>query len=239
MPHAQSDLTVNFWSDDKIPRTTKLQWLREPLEGIRTMHEMGIMHRDIRPKNMLIISSVPPRATLCDYGKAKQGHSSRTTTIGPIPTCAPEVWEVAKRGPYDAKIDMWAYGFVIAQILVFGLPEAKSREFFHANYRITPLRLVELLQLLQFECRAKREEDGPLIDLVFKLLVWKPELRWSAEQALEHACWGPITQKEEEQEEDAVVGDTGGAKRSLASGDDSKSPDKRAKGRKFSTCDKD
>lgn len=233
MPHAQSDLSVSFWSDGKIPRKHKLAWLREPLEGIRTLHKMGIMHRDIKPQNMLIMSSVPPRASLCDYGKAKEGQTSTYTKIGPIPTLAPEVWAVDKKGPYTDKIDLWAYGWAIAQILMYALQNSKAREYFSANYRITPTRHLELLQLLQFDCREKSEEDGPLIDLLFKLLVWNPEERWSAEQALQHVCWSPITQQEGKKD---VVGETGGTKRSAASVDDSKSPDKQAKGRKFSTC---
>ena len=118
MPLAVSDFTAGSWSDPGIARDTKLLWLRETLEGIKTLHAMGIMHRDIRPKNMLILSIKPARAALCDYGKATDEETSTITTLGPIPTLAPEVWTVPAKGPYTAKIDMWAYGYAIAEIWV-------------------------------------------------------------------------------------------------------------------------
>ena len=99
MPYAYSDLAFDFWTNSDISREIKLQWLRQPLEGIMTLHAMGIMHRDIRPKNMLILSKQPARASICDYGKAIQAETSTVTTIGPICTLAPEVWTVSRDGP--------------------------------------------------------------------------------------------------------------------------------------------
>ena len=117
MPHALSDFSTRFWTDPELSLTTKLLWLKELLEGLCALHAMGIMHRDIRPQNTLILSTVPPRATLCDYGKAIEAHSSTITTIGPIHTLAPEVWTATAKVPYTAKIDARAYGYAIAEIL--------------------------------------------------------------------------------------------------------------------------
>lgn len=217
MPHAHSDLSINFWDDKEIPRNYKLQWLRELLEGIRTLHVMGIMHRDIRLKNMLIMSITPPRASLCDYGKAIQAKSSTITTIGPISTLAPEVWTVSRDGPYTAKIDMWAYGYAIAQILVFTLQGSQGPKLFYGNSPITSDRHLGILDMLRFHCSQVRE-DEPLVDLVLKLLIWKPEERWSAERALLHDCWSPITQQQDK--EDLIEGGTCGSKRSRISSDD-------------------
>lgn len=217
MPHAKSDLSVNFWDDKETPRGNKLQWLKEPLEGIRTLHTMGIMHRDIRLKNMLIMSTKPPRASLCDYGKTIQAESSTVTTIGPISTLAPEVWTVSTDGPYTAKIDMWAYGYAIAQILIFALQRSHGPKLFYGNNPITSDRHSEIFRLLRFHC-SKMSEDEPLVDLISKLLVWNPEERWSAEQALLHDCWSSIPQQEGN--EDNVEGGTCGTKRSRISPDD-------------------
>ena len=198
MPHAQSDLSLNFWASPEIPRSTKLHWLREPLEGIKILHTMGIMQRDIRPKNMLIVSIEPPRASLCDYGKAIEVEKSTVTTIGPISTLAPEVWTVSKDGPYTVKIDMWAYGYAIAEILGYSAEEYSGPNGVYTNDpQITRNQHAVILRMLRAHCR-KVTEDEPLVDLVSKLLVWKPEERWSADQALEHECWNPITQEREE-----------------------------------------
>lgn len=49
--------------------------------------------------------------------------------------------------------------------------------------------------MLHAHC-SKGTEDESLVDLVSKLLVWKPEERRSADRALQHDCWSSITQKE-------------------------------------------
>ena len=202
MPHALADLSVNIWANSEFPREVRLQWLRELLEGIGALHAMGIMHRDIRPKNMLIVSNEPPRASLCDYGKAIKAESSSLTVIGPIHTLAPEVWTVSVDGPYTKKIDMWAYGYAIAELLKYSVRKYPGRDGFSTNDpRITHNRHSAMLEMLRARC-DKVTEDEPLVDLVSKLLVWEPEQRWSADQALDHHCWDPIRQDERK---DAVI----------------------------------
>ncbi|MCJ1391563.1 hypothetical protein MMC18_004427 [Xylographa bjoerkii] len=194
MPSAISDFAGGFWGTSAIPRLVKLHFLREPLEGLKTLHTMGIMHRDIRPENMLIMSYDPPRACLCDYGKAVEATTSKVTTIGPIHTLAPEVWTVAKDGPYTAKIDTWAYGYAIAEVLGYKAPD---------NSKITYERLVSIFKVLRASY-VKGTDDELLVDLVSKLLVWSPQDRWSAEQALEHQCWLPIVPEEDRRYNDAT-----------------------------------
>jgi serine/threonine protein kinase len=195
MPHARSDFCVGFWTSPDILQTQKLSWLRETLEGIANMHAMGIMHRDIRPKNMLIMSVFPPRAALCDYGKAIEAESSNVTTLGPIHTLAPEVWTVSRDGPYTATIDLWAFGYTIAELLGYTVakhpgPDRLQR---HNPYNppITRNRHAAILDMLGVHAQNV-SEDEELVDLCTKLLTWRPRDRWSASQALEHRCWTPL-----------------------------------------------
>ncbi len=199
MPRAWSDFSGNFWTSPAYPRTTKLHWLREALEGISTLHEMGIMHRDIRPQNMLIMSMGPPRASLCDYGKAIQAKSDYHKSIGPKHTVAPEVWTSSPDCPYTAKIDMWAYGYAIADILGYTVQDFPGPEGFRSNNpEITTGRHLSIIQMLRAH-RLQVAEDYPLVDLAIKLLEWDPQKRWSAEQALQHPCWYPIMQDQSEE----------------------------------------
>lgn len=194
MLYARSDFTLNFWSSPEFPRRTKLHLLREPLEGIRILHTMSVMHHDIGPKNILIISVNPPQASLCDYSKAIKAASSTVTTIGPIHILAPKVWTISTDGPYTAKIDMWAYGYAITEILGYSVTRYPGLDGYHINNpQITRNRHMAILEMLRAHC-YKITEDEPLVDLLSKLLVWEPEGRWSAEQALEHVCWDPISQ---------------------------------------------
>ena len=202
MPHALSDLSNNFWSSTRVSQIDKLHWLRELLEGLATLHARGIIHRDVRPQNMLIMSISPPRASICDFGKAVKAQTSNFTAIGPILTCAPEVWRVHDFGPYTNKIDTWAFGYAIADILGYSVKKYPGSDGFkESNPKITRNRHAAIVQML-LEHSEKRAEDAALLDLTLKLLVWDPRVRWSAEQALGHDCWVPILQETGEDKED-------------------------------------
>lgn len=139
MPFAIHDFTGNIWERVEISFSAKMQLLKEPLEGLKILHAMGIIHRDIRPKNMLVVSYDPPRAALCDYGKAIEAKEATDTRIGPVHTLAPEVWTTAESGPYTANIDTWAYGYAIAEILGYKSPD---------NSKITRKRLSSIFAKL-------------------------------------------------------------------------------------------
>lgn len=210
MPQALFAFLPPFWQKPDIPRTNKLQWLREILEGIEALHSIGIMHRDIRPQNMLVMSVDPGRACLCDYGKAIEATSDTVTTIGPIHTLAPEVWWVSAHGPYTNKIDMWAYGYAIAEILGYtvqkfpGLdPTRHNNNNNDKNPPINPDRHGAILKML-YEHGTNVLEDVALVNLAQKLLEWRPGDRWSAAQALEHECWAPIMDPEPEVKSESV-----------------------------------
>ena len=181
-----------FWGNTSIPRPAKLHLLKKPFEGLKTLHAMGIMHRDIRPKNMLIISTDPPRASLCDYGKVVEAKTSKVTTNGPIYTLAPEVWTVARDSPYTAKIDTWAYGYAIAEVPGYKPPDYS---------KITQERLAPILRVL-LASYVRKSDGEPLVDLVSKLLMWRSRDRWSAEQALEHESWFPIAREQDRRYDD-------------------------------------
>ena len=201
MPYARSDMAISFWQSRAVPRIDKLRWLKEPLEGLATLHSMGIIHRDIRLKNMLIMSVSPPRASICDYGKAVEAESASSTGIGPILTCAPEVWRVPNFGPYSNKIDTWAFGYAIADVLGYSVENNPGADGFRAdNPKITRNRLAAIVQMLLGHSE-RYAEDAALVDLALKLLKWDPKERWSAEQALGHECWAPILQETRDNEQ--------------------------------------
>ena len=178
-PFATADLSTGFWTDADIPRNNKLQLLEQPLQGLRTLHEIGIMHRDIRPQNILRLSVRPPRATICDYGKALEAEKSQDTQISPIHTLAPEVWT----GPYTRAIDVWAYGYAIAEVLGY--------RGWIGNPRITHERHDAVSAILQHHMR-QYPDDKDLVDLALQMLAGDPRRRPTAAEALDHRCWAPI-----------------------------------------------
>jgi len=178
-PLAMHDFSKrDFWP--KLPLATVLALLRGPLEGLRTMHEAGYMHRDVSARNLLVMSLSPPKAVLCDFGKARHASSHRDTHIGPIPTLAPEVngqtW-------YDKKIDIWGIGYVCCWILfpkfVFDIRPNKA---WHSG---------AMAHLSEYENIGPTESR--FANLIRQMLAWTPAHRPSAAEALQHRCMQAIT----------------------------------------------
>ena len=96
--------------------------LEQCLEGIEYIHSKGVMHRDIKPDNLAIVSFDPPQSRVVDFGSAKKSISSNEISTGTAKYVAPEVWRILRKDVasganfYDNKIDMFALGVSAYQI---------------------------------------------------------------------------------------------------------------------------
>ena len=141
------------------------------------------MHRDVWLKNILVMSVDPPRAVLCDYGKATRSSKANEHRLGPIPTIAPEV---DGKTEYDNKIDIWGLGYVCCWVL---FPAYFARMV--DNHK-TPKRNVSWYTGLLELVRGYRQQGGPeersFADLARGMIEWDPRGRPTAAQALQYPC---------------------------------------------------
>lgn len=157
--------------------------LRGPLQGLQAMHKTGCMHRDVSPKNLLIMSVDPPQAVLCDYGKAIYADEATSTKIGPIQFLAPEVGDPEG---YRDKIDVWGVGLVCCWILFpeyikIGIKKGSKPDI--KWYR-------DIISLLgQYANRGRQQRSfGNLIE---GMLRWSSTNRLTAAEALQHPFLQP------------------------------------------------
>ena len=175
-PLALGDFSTQQWPT--VPLTTVAELLRGPLEGLQAMHNAGYMHRDVSPKNVLVMSFDPPQAVLCDYGKAIQADKATVTTIGPIVYLAPEVKD---QESYRSPIDIWGLGVVCLWIVC---PEYIKSENVK-NKRPDPAWLARVLSKLS-EYAKLGEHESRFANLIESMLSWNPDNRPTATQALQH-----------------------------------------------------
>ncbi|MGD9904584.1 MAG: protein kinase, partial [Vicinamibacterales bacterium] len=102
-------------------------------DAIAAAHRLGIVHRDLKPGNVMMVrpsSGSPPRphVKLLDFGLARRGVETVTsdvatvaapltgagTLVGTLNYMAPEQLHGA---PYDARVDVFAFGAVLFEML--------------------------------------------------------------------------------------------------------------------------
>jgi serine/threonine protein kinase len=141
----------------------------EVLAALRAAHEAGVLHRDVKPGNVLMAND--GRIVLTDFGIAMvEGSSALTMTgevIGSPEFLAPERALGRTPGPES---DLWSLG-----VLLYAAVEGNSP--FRQNTPLSTLRAIvdEPLRL--------PHHAGPLTPVIEGLLVKDPAERMSAEQA--------------------------------------------------------
>lgn len=110
------------------------------LAGLEAIHQAGLVHRDVKPENIMITRT--GRVVLMDFGVAKGIADDHKGTIAGTPAyMAPE----QMRGEtLDARADIFAAGVVLAEMSApGGVRDHKSRESIWKSVRQTPVRLFE------------------------------------------------------------------------------------------------
>ncbi|NMO20077.1 serine/threonine protein kinase [Pyxidicoccus fallax] len=147
--------------------------------GLAHAHERGLIHRDLKPGNILIVPG--GRARLLDFGLAEllaaPAPGRHRPQAGTPAYMAPEQW----RGQHpDERTDVWAAGLVFFEMLAgerpFGkLPPAELRRRLASGAPLMRLR----------ERRA--ELPGAVVRLLGSLLAREPRARLASGVELLHA----------------------------------------------------
>ncbi|MGH8837202.1 MAG: protein kinase domain-containing protein [Actinomycetes bacterium] len=139
----------------------------ELLDALVAAHEAGIVHRDVKPRNVMVAPS--GRVKLADFGIAsiqEETQRTRTGPMGSLPFMSPEQAEGGRTGPAT---DLWGLGATM-YYAVEGVPP------FDEDGTIATLRAIVSVD------PRRPERAGPLTPVLAGLLVKDPDRRTTADR---------------------------------------------------------
>ncbi|KAG6385951.1 hypothetical protein SASPL_154834 [Salvia splendens] len=150
------------------------------LDGVRFLHDNGVMHRDLKPANILINEG--NRLKICDFGLSRWENGSGSYTPGMVTQWyrAPEI--LMGETNYKSAVDMWSVGCIMAELVL-------RKVLFPGKSEIQQLSLIHFS--LGHAMQAMLCTSPPLLsatglDLLLSLLALDPNHRITANDALKH-----------------------------------------------------
>jgi eukaryotic-like serine/threonine-protein kinase len=110
-----------------LPIGTAIGYAKQLLEALRFAHRHGIIHRDIKPHNVLVSADQhakanEPRLKVTDFGIARHGASQMTEAGSIMGTAQYLSPEQARGAPVTAASDLYSAGVVLYEMLTGKVP---------------------------------------------------------------------------------------------------------------------
>jgi hypothetical protein len=137
------DLTITGSFLVMLPLYHRLccQWVRDAARGVQHAHDLGVIHRDLKPGNLML--GRDGRVRVIDFGLARCFEDATLTATGQLTGTplymSPE--QVTGRIGLSGKTDIYSLGLVLYELLTLGPPiTARTREELFLRIITKPLQ---------------------------------------------------------------------------------------------------
>jgi len=180
------DLTATI-ADGGLTWTEALPLIRQVLKALEHAHAADVVHRDIKPHNILLADSATTHGNqvkMTDFGLAKinrSGNRSRTVTegvYGSLNYMSPE--QVEGLGEVDHRSDLYSLGMTIYELLAGRLPFPEDGTTYRVMRTIVEEEVPPLSTFVD-------EVPPSLIDIIMRSLEKDPDERFQSAAAMRNA----------------------------------------------------
>jgi hypothetical protein len=162
---------MQFCSD-----SDRIRAYHQVCRAVAHVHSRGIIHRDIKPDNILVATEDPLRMVLTDFGHSTTDTRSRDHRRGTIYYLSPEILDIKngiRTGPgWTTKSDIFSLGLV-------------AYESFHGATRRPQQLDVATHERIMQSLRSSR----PVNNIISLMLSWDPRKRPTMESVLSKPFW--------------------------------------------------
>lgn len=194
-------------------------YMYQLLKALDFCHANGIMHRDVKPQN-LVIDSQSRQLRLIDWGLADFYHpgQSYNVRVASRHYKSPEL--LVKMQMYDYSVDLFAFGCTLLGIVTGKIPFFRGKDNVDQLYKIAEaLGTVDLKKYLnKYHIRANKHfvpllnkttqrvpwskwipskrkhyvQDGAVVDLLDNVLRYDHQERLTAKECMKHAYFKEV-----------------------------------------------
>ncbi len=142
MEYVNGTSLIQYADEHDLDMTQRLNLFRKVCEGVQYSHQRGVIHRDLKPDNILVHQDGQPK--VIDFGVARQTDSDLNFVtqatqvgqlIGTLQYMSPEQVEYDTRD-LDIRTDVYALGVILYQLLCGSLPYDLRERAVHEAVRV-------------------------------------------------------------------------------------------------------